>query len=277
MKKQSKSVEPAPIEPVAVAVEEPTPNGTAAVAEVVATDEWDAVVNNSRPALPPLTIERHEGTFNPAQAKILIYGESGVGKSRFASTFPNVLFIDMDLGMSSITEQVDKLTIEDFRQLSGIHEYLAGGDHPYTAVVLDTLNEMQRLAMGSTIDEFPKIKGRAYGNLPNMADYGKMLHDMVEMTRKFISLPMQVILISQVNSRQFDTDVLQPQLIGKNTARELARKMDVIGYIYKVTEQEQEVPHITFSATNYVTKDRSFKLPAVLPGASYDSLMEYWS
>lgn len=47
-------------------------------------------------------------TYNANQAKgtfrVLVYGNAGSGKTRFASTFPKPLFIDTDKGMRSIVE-----------------------------------------------------------------------------------------------------------------------------------------------------------------------------
>jgi hypothetical protein len=124
-------------------------------------------------------------------------------------------------------------------------------------------------------------KGTCQTSLPSQSDYGKMLHDMIELTRKFINLPMRVVLLAQVNSRQFDTDTLQPQLIGKNTSRELCRKMDVIGYIYKGERDNPSFPgkklsEISFDASEYVTKDRSYRLPAVLVDPNYDRISSFW-
>ncbi len=117
--------------------------------------------------------------------------------------------------------------IDTFEQLEELYEFLRYGNHSYESVVIDTLNEMQRIAMHATVEEFPSIR-RSYDDLPSQSDYGKMLHDMMELTINFAHLPMRVVFLSQVISRQFDTDVLQPQLIGKNTARDICRKMDII-------------------------------------------------
>lgn len=230
------------------------------------------------PQYSPLVIERHEGKFNPDIVKMLLYGESGTGKTRLASSFPDVLFADIDKGMASVTLPVDRVGIDNWKQLEELHAFLKGSAEArdYTTVVIDTLNEMQRLAMGMTIEEFQHIK-RSYGNLPSQSDYGKMLHDMVELTRSFVALPVRVVLLAQVISKQFDTDVLQPQLVGKNTAREIARKMDVIGYTYKVAgEGEKQLLAVSFDAVDYVTKDRSFKLPSQIVEPSFSKIAGYW-
>lgn len=241
----------------------------------VAEEDW------SQPAVPlTLNIQKHSGRFDPDRAKILIFGETGTHKTRFSSTFPEVLFLDMDHGMSSVTEQVDTLFIEDnqqgFEQLKSTLKFLQAGKHPYTTVVLDTLNEMQRIIMRFTVEEFTHVR-RSYGNLPGQSDYGKMLYEFIEMVRAYISLPMRVVLLAQVKSQEFDTDVIIPQLIGKNTVRELMRKMDIVGYIYKTEGDDGSVPEVTFDSPAHATKDRSNRLPSVLPNPSWDTMSEYWN
>jgi len=227
-----------------------------------------------------LDIHQHSGQFDPQIAKILIYGETGMQKTRLASTFPNVIFANVDHGMSSVTEQVDEVYIDDdntgFEKLKGLYRFLKEGQHDYKAVVIDTLNEMQRVIMRFTIEEYTHIR-RSYGNLPGQSDYGKMLYEFLELTRDFISLPMQVVLIAQVNSKVFDTDILMPQLVGKNSAREILRKMDVVGHLYRQEgEGEHKLPIVSFDSVEFVTKDRSNKLPVALSNPSYDRIAAYW-
>jgi hypothetical protein len=261
--------------------EEPAEGKIAAAANA---EEWD--VKETKTVSVQLEIHQHTGTFDPAIAKILFYGESGTGKTRLGSTFPDVIFADIDHGMASVTEKVDRIDISNdpvtgmhaFDKLQLMYKFLKNGEHEYKTVVLDTLNEMQRIAMRATVEDFKTIR-RAYEDLPSQSDYGKMLHDMEELTLDFVALPMRVILLSQVVSRQFDTDVLQPQLIGKNTSRNVCRKMDIIGYIYK-SQKEDEAKHklaeIVFDATEFVTKDRSNKLPAVLLDPTYERISSFW-
>jgi len=238
-------------------------------------DDWNSV---PAPSHGQIFIREHAGQFDPSIVKMLIYGESGTGKTRLASTFPKVLFLDIDKGMSSVTEHVDAVDIDNFHQLEDAYAFLKAGDHDYETVVIDTLNEMQRIAMRATVADFPQIR-RSYDDLPSMSDYGKMLHEFLELTRDFVHLPMRVVLLAQVNSRQFDTDTLQPQLVGKNSAREVARKMDVIGYIEKSEHEDQQghkLAQVVFDAPNYVTKDRSFAMPPVLIDPTYVRIASYW-
>lgn len=237
-------------------------------------DDWNAVP-------PPLTlnISMHSGAFDTEHTKMLFYGETGTQKTRTAASMPNVIFADIDHGMSSVDWEVAKVHIDDnsngLQQLRDLHRFLKAGNHEYETVVLDTLNEMQRVIMRFTIEEFTQVR-RSYGSLPGMSDYGYMLSQFMDLTRDFIALPMRVVLLAQVNSAQFDTDVLMPQLVGKNTTREIARKMDVIGFIHSVEYPEGVIPEMCFSSAQYITKDRSNCLPAALPHPTYDRMAAFW-
>lgn len=237
-------------------------------------DDWGSVP-------PPLTlnISMHSGTFDTEHTKMMFYGETGTQKTRTAATMPNVIIADIDHGMSSVDWEVAKVHIDDnsngLQQLRELHRFLKNGSHEYETVVLDTLNEMQRVIMRFTIEEFTQVR-RSYGSLPGMSDYGYMLNQFMELTRDFIALPMRVVLLAQVNSAQFDTDMLMPQLVGKNTTREIARKMDVIGFIHSVEDKDGVIPEMCFSSAQYITKDRSNCLPAALPNPTYDSMAAYW-
>lgn len=240
-------------------------------------DDWGDTAQSTA-TRSQIFIEEHAGDFDEDKVKMLIYGESGAGKTRFASGFPDVLFVDIDKGMSSVDVRIDKISIDTFEQVQEVYKYLKAGNHKYSTVVIDTLNEFQRIAMRATVQDFPNIR-RSYGSLPGQSDYGKMLYDFLELTRDFVNLPMRVILLAQVNSRVFETDVQMPQLIGKNSAREISRKMDVIGYIEKSDKENQEgkkVPHILFDSQYHVTKDRSYRLPAILEDASFERMRQFW-
>lgn len=223
-----------------------------------------------------LTIETLEGgAFNPDRVRFLVYGESGVGKTVFASTWKAPIFLDIDDGMSSVTRKVDRVWITEWAQLETICDWLRTGDHNYKTVVIDSLNEGQQLAMAAIIEEFPQIR-RSYGSLPGESDYGKMLYDFDQLIRKFKMLNMNVVYVAQATTKVFDTDIIQPQLIGKATSRNLCRMMDVVGYIYKAQTQNGSIRMMSFDAANYVTKDRSSRLPAVMENPTYSKLEKLW-
>ena len=204
--------------------------------------------------------------------RFLVYGESGVGKTRFASTWPKPLFIDLDDGMASVDIPVHRVGITDFSQLFSLHEYLASAPKEFGTIVIDTLNEAQVLGLTHTVNSYPSIR-RPYDSLASQSDYGKMLSDFDDLMRRYKALPIHIVCVTQVTGKEFETDKIIPALIGKNTARQICRMMDEIGYLYL---DDNGVPTMSFHLAEYIGKDRSGKLPATIQSPTYPKLAKYW-
>lgn len=221
--------------------------------------------------------EVHEGKFDPNKVKFLVYGESGVGKTVFSSTWPDPVFLDIDKGMASVNREVHRIPIDNWEDLIDATDFLANEVHPFKTIVLDSLNELQYLSMRNVVQSFPSIR-RSYDSLPSISDYGKMLDDFDKIVRFIKAIDANIVMISQVASREYETDPVQPQFIGKSTARNLSRMMDIIGYLDKRDSSEgAKTRMMIFDAVNYVTKDRSGQLPQQMENPSYEQLLRYWS
>lgn len=208
-----------------------------------------------------------------------VYGKSGVGKTRFAATWPKPLFLDVDKGMMSVDWQVDRIDINQWSDLQNAWRYLAKGEHSYETLVLDTVNEIQHLALQRVIQQFPGMK-RSYENKATPGDYGKALDDFDSLIREFMKFDMHIVFISQVANKEFETDPVEPDLVGKKTSGKLARKMSVIGYMDRIVVSEegvdQTVPVIRFNEQEMVSKDRTGVLPDTVASPTFDKLAVYW-
>lgn len=221
--------------------------------------------------------ELHEGVFNPREVKFLVYGDSGAGKTVFSSTWPKPIFLDIDKGMASVTRQVHRKKIDNWDQLDAAILTLVMNDgYGFETIVVDSLNELQAICMANVLKKYPNIR-RSYNSLASQADYGKMLSDFDKTVRVLRSIPVNVVFIAQVAPREYETDQVQPQLIGKSTSRNLARMMDVIGFLDKQLDDDGERTRVmTLDAINHVTKDRSRVLPPAIKNPTFDELNKYW-
>lgn len=234
-----------------------------------------------------IELEQHEGFFNLDEVKLLVYGESGAGKTVFSASWPECVFLDMDKGMSSVTRKVSRIPIHDtpeqsaWEGLTRAINFLETSDlHTFGTVVIDSLNEMQIISMDHIIRKFPKVR-RPYDELASQSDYGKMLDDFSKAVRRLKALPMHVVYICQVAPQIYETDVIQPQLVGKHTSRNVARMMDIVGYLYKKeggegASKKKNEREMIFDSVNYVTKDRSDYLPFTITNPTFSELYEHW-
>lgn len=241
----------------------------------------DSDTEYSDPADFDIPLEVHAGEFDPSNVKMLVYGESGSGKTVFSSTFPRPIFLDIDKGMASITRKVHRIDVNSWEDIANTEKYLRSSKHPFRTIVIDSLNELQYISMNSIIRNFPNVR-RPYSDLPGQSDYGAMLQHFEDMVRRFKAVKINLICICNVAPQEFETDLVQPQMIGKHMPRTISRMMDVIGYLYKGEAGSAEnggdkKPRImVFDATNYVTKDRSDMLPPSVENPTYPKLYAYW-
>lgn len=233
-----------------------------------------------------IILEQHEGFFDLDEVKFLVYGESGSGKTVFSSTWPNTVFLDIDKGMSSVTRKVGRIPINSTPQstawdglMRAIGFLEASEVHDFETCIVDSINEMQKIAMDHVIKKWPQIR-RPYDELASQSDYGKMLDDFDKAARRLKALPMHVVFVCQVAPQQYETDVIQPQLVGKHTSRNIARMMDVIGYLYKQEGgeggEDKKSRVMVFDAVNHVTKDRSALLPLTIEDPRFSELYACW-
>lgn len=228
------------------------------------------------PKFPMPLIETHTVEFDPNRVRFLVYGDSGAGKTVFASSWPEPIFLDMDQGMASVKRQVARIGIASWQQLQEAYLFMAFSNHKYKTVVVDSLNEGQYQAMQNTIQTFSAIR-RSYDNLPSVSDYGKALDDFDKFVRVMRGLPMNIVFISQLARRESEDDIYMPQFTGKNTAQNISRMMDCIGYLYKKESPDSVKPRvITFDDSSHLAKDRSGALPATIENPTYDILRSYW-
>jgi hypothetical protein len=221
-------------------------------------------------------LEEYEGAFNPDRVVFLIYGESGVGKTVFSSTWPKPVFLDMDKGLSSVRRKVHRFKIDFWEDLMQALQFLKSGEHPFGTIILDSLNELQALTMRNVIQSNPGIR-RSYNDLPGIGDYGKMLFDVDNVVRFLRGLPYNIVLTAQVAPREMETDPILPQLIGKNSARNVARMVDIVGFLEKKDSAEGPKTRVMiFDGVNIVTKDRSGVLPVQVENPTYENLLKYW-
>jgi KaiC/GvpD/RAD55 family RecA-like ATPase len=220
------------------------------------------------------------GGFNKRRTRWVVYGESGSGKTVLASTFPNPLFLDVEDGTASITLPFASWRVSDWNDIFEALAWLTSDpEHDFQTVVIDSLNELQLISMRHIITNYSSVR-RAYDSLPSVSDYGKMLDDVDRVVRILKSLPMHVVFLAQVQNREYETDAVRPQLVGKNTATNVARMMDVIAYLYKQEGDKETRRFLAFDVPDFVTKDRSGRLPSSLElqnrDTGFEQVFTYW-
>lgn len=169
---------------------------------------------------------------------LLVYGDSGVGKTVFGGSDDGVLFIAPEdngtLSAKRFGSTAKKWKIESWDDIGAAYSWLADQDPiPFNWVVLDSLTEMQAMCMRKVLDEGIKMNPARDPDLPLIGDWVPYYNKFERMVKLFNALPVN-ILYTALQQDEEDEDgekVVLPMMQGKGTqyAKKVASWMTSFG------------------------------------------------
>jgi phage nucleotide-binding protein len=231
-----------------------------------------------------LRVERitaRDTTFN-----MLIYGKSGVGKTRLcgsASAVPEmspVLILDIEGGLLTLRKdfpQIDTVRIKAWKDFQEVYSALFAGGHGYRTIVLDSLTEIQKFNMDQIMLNLVASNDDRDADVPSLREWGKNLEQTRRFVRAFRDLPYNVLFtaLEQEKEDRMKRPVKLPSLSGK-MAQEVAAFLDIVCY-YNMKEVEGEQRRVlqTVATESTTAKDRSGLLPPVILDPTMADLYDY--
>lgn len=227
----------------------------------------------------------------------MVYGESGVGKTLLAGTaayveeLSPVLFIDVEGGTTTLSHFGEDAQIsivpdpdEDrplrWPDLQKIYNDLYTGNHPYKTVVIDSLTEMQKLAMNTVLNGVGKMTFEAEGNLPEFKDWHINTEQMRRLVRAFRDLPINTICTALADevadprtARSDNPRMLKRPSFTKKLAQEIPAFFDLVFYLYSKQRGESNIRYIqTDKDNNVVAKCRVRGVPMHVTNPDMETL-----
>lgn len=139
----------------------------------------------------------------------VLYGKSGTGKTTIAASFPKkMLYLNIkDEGDDSIADVkgINVMDIKCWDDLEVTYWWLVANPTRYVTVVLDTMSQLQQLAILKVIGAEGR-KGKQAGDWGSMTkqDWGKVSSMMKVWITNYRDLDMDVVFIAQ--DRTFNLD-----------------------------------------------------------------------
>lgn len=157
-------------------------------------------------------------------ANLLVYADSGVGKTVFAGSDDDVLFVAPEdngtLSARRFGSTAKKWKIHNWRDIVEAYEWLYSLDViPFNWVVLDSLTEMQDMAMRHVLDEALQMNPARDPDVPQLQDWIPYQNKFTRLVKAFNSLEVNVLYTAmQQDEEDEDGDkVVLPMLQGKGT------------------------------------------------------------
>lgn len=210
---------------------------------------------------------------------MLVYGRSGVGKTRLAGSaiavqeMNRVLYIDVEGGILTLRKEfpeVETVRIASWKDMQKIYDELFAGGHGINTVILDSLTEIQKFNMEQIMFALTESNNDRDMDVPSLREWGKNLEQIRRFVRAYRDLPLNVIFtaLEREDKDKFGRPCKLPSLSGK-MAGEVAAFLDIVLY-YNLKEvgegkDKQQLRVLQSKGTETViAKDRSGLLPDVM-------------
>lgn len=171
-------------------------------------------------------------------AKVLFFGDAGVGKTRLLGTAQQdqrtspTLILDFEGGTSTLAGlDISVIQVRDWQDYRDAHDWLAAGDHEYKSVAIDSVSETHWYAL-STLMDLREPGNRKVEDVSDQQEYGQALVQLRRFLREFRDLPMHVFYTSHAKDERDprEGNVRKPSLAGK-AANEVLGVVDVAAYL----------------------------------------------
>jgi len=193
-----------------------------------------------------MTIEQIKAIKRPEdiRLRVLIYGESGTGKTRSAGTFPNPYFFDFDNGMLSLRKEIlegkvhGKSYTMDGRQSSSNNPWanfyrdwtalrkLKKEELQYQTYVFDSLTTINKMVL----HHFQVVKGNL-DKPPDQSQYGLAIDRCQKLLNQMLTFPANVVWTAHIREiKDEDTGRIKelPLVGGKYMPQELPLWFDEV-------------------------------------------------
>lgn len=205
---------------------------------------------------------------------MLIYGDSGVGKTVFCGTGEKSLILGLESGAISAARQrssADLWPVQAWMDVEECFKFLRDSNHGYKWLHIDSLTDMQEKLLRWILNKEMEKNGNRDPDIPAIQDHQKWQNMLKRFVNSFNDLPINVCYTALEMRRENEEaePINLPLILGKDyeISQTICGKMHIVGHMStKVTEgtddRRKTLRRIQFEhIPPYFGKDRFDCLP----------------
>lgn len=240
-------------------------------------------MNEAIAGLPVSKVSEQQRYFN-----MLIYGNSGAGKTRLAGSadavpeLRRVLFIDVEGGTLTLRntpyKEIEVIRIKSWQDMESVYNELYAKPDMFNTVIIDSLTEIQKMSMDRIMRRLVEENEDRDADVPGVREWNINIEQTRKYVRKFRDLPMNTIFTALEHSeKNMRTGAIKrkPSLSGK-VKDEVAAFLDIVVYLYTKEVGENNVRLLlTGNTEDTVAKDRSNQLPMLIENPTMEAIYSH--
>lgn len=194
-------------------------------------------------------------SFSSNGVKLLVYGQSGVGKTYLIPTLPNPIILSAEGGLLSIQKwDLPFIEIKSMDDLTEAYDWVVENDN-YKTVVLDSISEIAEVVLNY----------EKKANKDPRAAYGLMQEQMTGIIRSFRDLPNKhVVMTAKLEKSQDEMGrvLYAPSMPGNKLGQSLPYFFDEVLALRSEKDADGNVQRAIMCDSDgiWLAKDRSGKL-----------------
>jgi len=204
---------------------------------------------------------------------MIIYGDSGIGKTVFGGTAERGLILGLEAGVISAKRQgsmCDLWPVEVWEDVQNCYTWVRDNPGKYNWLVIDSITDMQEKLLRYILDKAMEENKSRDPDIPAIQDHQKWQNMLKRFVNLFNDLPINVCYTALEMKRENEEaeDIVLPLLLGKDyeISQTICGKMHVVGRMSdKVIgsgDERKKVRRIQFEHISpYFAKDRYDCLP----------------
>jgi len=212
----------------------------------------------------------------PPHFNMLVYGDSGVGKTTLAGSSDDVpemrrvLFLDIEGGMLSLKDfypDVESIRIKSWSDMQLVYDELYAGNHGFNTIVIDSLTEVQKMSMDKIMKRLVEEHQERDADVPGIREWNINIEQTRKFVRAFRDLPVNTIFtaLGKTDRNQMTGAIRRKPYLSGKVADEVAGFLDIVAYLYNIEHEGDNIRALLCGATqDTVAKDRTNKLAQVI-------------